>query len=231
MQPDRPSRRELLEFSARARGIDAHYQRALTMLTSPAVRKAFDLSRGAGRACATATAGRPTARAACWPGGWSRRGRKFVNVYFAATIGGQGDSGGWDTHGFNNKPMYPILKNYLLPITDQTLPTLLEDLDGRGLLDDDAGGLGGRVRPVAAHQQAWPAATTGRSATRRCWPAAASSAATSTAPRTSIGAYPATRPGAARGPVGDDVPPARHRPARPRSRDALNRPLPISPGQ
>src|SRR5205814_2443594 len=40
-----------------------------------------------------------------------------------------------DTHGFNNKPMYPILKNYLLPITDRAVPTLLEDLDDRGLLD------------------------------------------------------------------------------------------------
>src|SRR6516164_3491821 len=35
---------ELLEFSTRARGIDAYYQRALTMLTSPAFRRAFDLS-------------------------------------------------------------------------------------------------------------------------------------------------------------------------------------------
>ncbi len=32
--------------------------------------------------------------------------------------------------------MYPILDRYLLPITEQTLPTLLEDLDARGLLDD-----------------------------------------------------------------------------------------------
>jgi uncharacterized protein (DUF1501 family) len=31
--------------------------------------------------------------------------------------------------------MYPILKNYLLPITDQTLPTLIADLAERGLLD------------------------------------------------------------------------------------------------
>ena len=30
--------------------------------------------------------------------------------------------------------MYPILKKHLLPITDQTLPTLLDDLDSRGLL-------------------------------------------------------------------------------------------------
>src|SRR5262249_12461108 len=35
---------EMLEISARARGIDAHYQRALTMLTSPSFRRAFDLS-------------------------------------------------------------------------------------------------------------------------------------------------------------------------------------------
>jgi uncharacterized protein (DUF1501 family) len=56
-------------------------------------------------------------------------------VYFAASIGGGGNRDGWDTHGFNNKPMYPILKDYLLPITDQTLPALLTDLDERGLLD------------------------------------------------------------------------------------------------
>jgi uncharacterized protein (DUF1501 family) len=31
--------------------------------------------------------------------------------------------------------MYPILKKHLLPLTDQTLPTLLDDLDARGLLD------------------------------------------------------------------------------------------------
>jgi hypothetical protein len=62
-------------------------------------------------------------------------GARFINVYFAANIGGQNPGGGWDTHGFNHSPMYPILKDYLLPVTDQTLPTLLEDLDARGLLD------------------------------------------------------------------------------------------------
>src|SRR5437667_1427261 len=35
---------EMLEISARARGIDAHYGRALNMLTSPTLRRAFDLS-------------------------------------------------------------------------------------------------------------------------------------------------------------------------------------------
>jgi uncharacterized protein (DUF1501 family) len=60
-------------------------------------------------------------------------GARFINVYFAASIGG--DTGGWDTHGFGGQPMYPILKRYLLPITDHTVPTLLEDLDARGLLE------------------------------------------------------------------------------------------------
>ena len=32
--------------------------------------------------------------------------------------------------------MYPVLKQYLLPLTNQVLPALLEDLDDRGLLDD-----------------------------------------------------------------------------------------------
>ena len=32
--------------------------------------------------------------------------------------------------------MYPIVESYHLPITDQTLPTLIEDLDQRGMLDE-----------------------------------------------------------------------------------------------
>jgi hypothetical protein len=127
---------EILEVSPRARGIDAHYQRALSLLTSPTFRQAFDLSREPKQM--RDRYGRTTYGQGCL---LARRlveaGVKFVTVYFAATIGGQSFvSGGWDTHGFNNNPMYPVLNNYLLPITDQTLPTLLEDLEGRGLLDD-----------------------------------------------------------------------------------------------
>ncbi len=124
---------ELLETSATARGIDEFYQRALTMLTSPEVKKAFDL--GAEPAALRDRYGRTTYGQGCL---LARRlveaGVKFVNVYFAARIGGQGTEG-WDTHGNNDKPMYPDLSNRLLPITDRTLPTLLEDLDTRGLLD------------------------------------------------------------------------------------------------
>jgi hypothetical protein len=126
----------LLEYSARARGIDAHYQRALTMLTSPTFRRAFDLASEP--AAVRDRYGKTTYGQGCL---LARRlveaGVRFITVYFAATIGGQSTvSGGWDTHGFNNNPMYPVLDRYLLPITEQTLPTLLTDLDERGLLDE-----------------------------------------------------------------------------------------------
>ncbi len=62
---------DLLEHSAVARGMDAHYQRALTMVTAPTFRSAFDLSSEP-RESAIATGERPTARDACWPEGWSR---------------------------------------------------------------------------------------------------------------------------------------------------------------
>jgi uncharacterized protein (DUF1501 family) len=126
---------ELLEFSATARGIDAYYERALTMLTSPRVKKAFDLA--AEPESLRDKYGRTTFGQGCL---LARRlveaGARFINVYFAPNIGGQGNTGGWDTHGFNSKPMYPVLKNYLLPITNQVLPAFLEDLDCRGLLDE-----------------------------------------------------------------------------------------------
>ncbi|HWG42108.1 MAG TPA: DUF1501 domain-containing protein [Gemmataceae bacterium] len=124
---------ELLDFSAKARGIDAHYQRAMTMLSSPAVKKAFDLTSEPDTV--RERYGRTTYGQGCL---LARRlveaGARFINVYFSRSIGGC--EGGWDTHGFGDKPMYPILKKHLLPITDQTLPTLLEDLDQRGLLDE-----------------------------------------------------------------------------------------------
>jgi hypothetical protein len=129
------SQTELLDFSARARGIDAAYEKALSMLTAPRVRAAFDLSREP--AALRDRYGRTTYGQSCL---LARRlveaGVRFVNVYFAASIGGRKNSGGWDTHGFDGNPMYPILKDYLLPITDQVLPALLDDLDSRGLLDD-----------------------------------------------------------------------------------------------
>src|SRR5436190_2731333 len=125
----------LLETSATARGLDEYYDKALAMLHSARLRKAFDLSEEPAKL--RDAYGRHTYGQSCL---LARRlveaGTKFVTVYFSGNIGGQSTTeGGWDTHGFNNTRMYPIIEKYHLPLTDQTLPTFLEDLDSRGLLE------------------------------------------------------------------------------------------------
>ena len=123
----------LLEHSAQARGMDAYYEKALAMLDSPKLRAAFDLS--AESDAVRDSYGRTTYGQSCL---LARRlveaGTKFVTAYFSPNIGGDVGSG-WDTHGNNDKKMFPVLEKYHLPMTDQTLPTLLEELDQRGLLD------------------------------------------------------------------------------------------------
>jgi hypothetical protein len=126
----------MLEYSNQARGFDQYYQRAISMLTSDNVRKAFDLS--AEKESIRDRYGRTTYGQSCL---LARRlvesGVKFVTVYFSNSIGGRRiDSGGWDTHGFDDTRMYKIVDKYHLPITDQTLPTLLNDLEQRGLLEE-----------------------------------------------------------------------------------------------
>src|SRR5262249_12820536 len=124
----------LLDYSAAARGLDAYYDKALAMLHSERLRNAFNLA--AEQESVREAYGRSTYGQSCL---LARRlveaGVKFVTVYFDVSIGGQStESGGWDTHGFNNTRMFPIIEKRHLPITDQTLPTLLTDLDDRGLL-------------------------------------------------------------------------------------------------
>ncbi len=121
---------ELLETSPTARGIDAFYDRAMTMLASPKVKRAFDLSQENPKL--RDAYGRTTYGQGCL---LARRlvesGVRFVTVYFSDSIGGA-SGGGWDTHGDNCNR----LKKRLLPITDLTVPTLIEDLEARGLLDE-----------------------------------------------------------------------------------------------
>jgi hypothetical protein len=131
---DRQSR--LLDHSAAARGLDAYYDKALAMLNSSRLRGAFNLSSEP--QWLRDAYGRHTYGQSCL---LARRlveaGAKFVTVYFSDSIGGQStERGGWDTHGFNNTHMYPIIEKYHLPMTDQTLPTFLHDMDSRGLLDE-----------------------------------------------------------------------------------------------
>ncbi|HTU17825.1 MAG TPA: DUF1501 domain-containing protein [Gemmataceae bacterium] len=217
---------ELLDFSAKARGIDAHYERAMTMLSSPAIKKAFDLS--AEPDGVRDRYGRTTYGQGCL---LARRlveaGARFINVYFSRSIGGC--EGGWDTHGFNDKPMYPILKKYLLPITNQTLPALLEDLDQRGLLEETLVvwvgefGRSPRINKLAGRDH-WPQCYTALLAgggVKRGHVHGASD---------KIGAYPVNDPVRP-----DDLSATMFHllgiDPKTEIRDALNRPLPISAGE
>lgn len=218
---------ELLEISPTAQGIDKLYQKALGMLTSPKVRQAFDLTKES--TALRDRYGRTTYGQSCL---LARRlveaGARFVNVYFANNIGGRENTGGWDTHAFDMKPMYPILKNYLLPITDQAVPTLLEDLDSRGLLDETLVvwmGEFGRTPRINANggRDHWPQCYTVMLAgggVKRGYVHGASD-------RT--GAYPAADPAKL-----DDVAATMFAllglDPHTEIRDALNRPLPISEG-
>jgi hypothetical protein len=121
---------DLLAWSETARGIDHFYSRALTMLSSPNVKQAFDLSSEPERL--RDDYGRTTYGQSCL---LARRlveaGVRFVTVYYSPTIGGKGN-GGWDTHGDN----FNQLRDRLLPNTDRAVPTLIRDLQSRGLLDE-----------------------------------------------------------------------------------------------
>jgi hypothetical protein len=126
------SQTDLLEKSAVAQGIDEAYQKAVSMLASKELKDAFDISQE--KKETRDRYGRTTYGQSCL---LARRlvevGVKFVTVYCSQSIGGDY---GWDTHGFGDKPMDPILKKTLLPTLDLTLSALIEDLDTRGLLDD-----------------------------------------------------------------------------------------------
>lgn len=125
-----------LDESPAAQGLSAYYDRALSMLNSTKVREAFDLSQEPNEI--REAYGRTTYGQSCL---LARRlvesGVKFVTAYFAPSIGGRSKtSGGWDTHGFDDTRMYEILPEWHFPQTDRTLPTLLTDLESRGLLDE-----------------------------------------------------------------------------------------------
>lgn len=126
----------LLDHSVMVRGFDDYYEKAIAMLTSQQVRSAFDLESEPVEL--RERYGRTTYGQSCL---LARRlveaGVKFVTVYFSESIGGQSTTrGGWDTHGFNKTRMFEIIDKYHHPITDQTLPALIDDLEERGLLDE-----------------------------------------------------------------------------------------------
>src|SRR4051794_20963846 len=126
----------MMEYSAGARGLDAHYDKAIGMLQSPKLREAFNLSAEP-EVMREAYGRTPYGQSCLLARRLVEAGAKVVTVYFAPNIGGGSDKdGGLGTHGFHNTRMFPIIEKYHLPITEQTLPTLLNDMDQRGLLDE-----------------------------------------------------------------------------------------------
>ena len=115
-----------LEQSAEARGLSTFQERAVRLLTSPAVRQAFDLGREP--AALRLRYGANTLGQSCL---LARRlveaGVKLVTV--CSGFNGKTPQDAWDTHTDN----FRKLKNQLLPPLDRGLSALLDDLTQRGL--------------------------------------------------------------------------------------------------
>lgn len=117
----------LVERLPAAKGLEAYHERAFSMLSSPKVKQAFDLTQEPAKV--RDEYGRTMFGQSCL---LARRlveiGVPVVTAYYCRPSGGFI----WDTH----KDNFPELKNVLLPTTDQTVPTLIRDLEQRGLLKD-----------------------------------------------------------------------------------------------
>ena len=123
------SARPLLDQAASTGNYQAHQQRAFSLIGSNRIRDALDVGRESpelrerygvtlfGQSCLAA---RRLVEA----------GARFVSVFWDP-FGPHGASV-WDTHSNH----FPRLKNYLLPVFDQSYSALISDLDDRGLLDE-----------------------------------------------------------------------------------------------
>ena len=104
--------------------LDAYQQRALSLLSAPALAKAFDLAHEA--ASVREEYGRTQFGQCCL---LARRlaeaGVPMINVHYCRT-----PAGSWDTHGKH----FAQMKTSLCPTFDRAFSRLVQDLDERGLL-------------------------------------------------------------------------------------------------
>jgi Protein of unknown function (DUF1501) len=118
--------RRLIDHSAQARDLNAHYQRAFALLTSDRTRQAFDLA--AEPAKLRQAYGHTEFGQRCL---MARRlaesGVPMINVSYCHT-----PVGSWDTHSQNFKQM----KESLGPTFDTAFAALVEDMADRGMLDE-----------------------------------------------------------------------------------------------
>ena len=121
--------RHIAEWGQTGREHDALNSRAYDLLSSPAVRQAFDLNQETDRT--RDRYGRhPFGQGLLLARRLVEAGTRLVQVNWH-NDGSNVKSPFWDTH----KDNFNTLKNKLLPPADAGLSTLLEDLHGRGLLE------------------------------------------------------------------------------------------------
>jgi uncharacterized protein (DUF1501 family) len=104
--------------------MDAHYQRAVEVLTGRRLREAFDLERESAelrRSYGDHQVGQGLLLA-----------RRLVEAGVTYVVVNAGREASWDTHASN----FTQLKNVLLPPMDRGVSALLRDLDERGFLDE-----------------------------------------------------------------------------------------------
>lgn len=112
-----------LEETAAVAKYDRVRQSAVSLLTRPEVRHAFDVRKASPKVLA---------RYGDNSFGWSLlMARRLVEAGVNLVQVNMGNFGSWDLHGNN----FHCLKNYLFPPTDLAVSALLDDLEESGLLD------------------------------------------------------------------------------------------------
>lgn len=113
-----------LDRGARAAALDHHRESAVSLLTSPDVRRAFDVTRADEET---------QLRYGKNSFGWSLlMAARLVEAGVSLVQVNLGNNETWDTHG----NAFPNLKNYLFPPMDRAVSALLDDLSERGLFDE-----------------------------------------------------------------------------------------------
>jgi hypothetical protein len=116
--------RRLLDRTAETQALDAYQQRALSLLTSPALSKAFQFADE--KAAVRDDYGRtPFGQSCLLARRLAEAGVPIINVHYCRT-----PVGSWDTHSRHFRDM----KDSLCPTFDQAFAALVSDLDQRGLL-------------------------------------------------------------------------------------------------
>jgi hypothetical protein len=123
-------------------GLDTHYRKAFSLISSPEARRAFDLSRepDSVRQRYGLDPDNPRVKEARQFGGLPHLGqcllltRRLIEagVRVVTVCTGARYDQAWDTH----RQHFPLLKRSILPMFDRGFSALLEDLHQRGLLEE-----------------------------------------------------------------------------------------------